>query len=97
MYGAFFEAPRRATVSSKRGKGMDGKWKEGEAKGKGKERRLRFEEEVDQEEVDEPVDDVDEGDEGRDIMGTLKGDLFDDEEEEEPDEKGMFCIPPRRR
>ena len=83
MYGDFFDAPRASVSSSSK----SGKSKRRTGTIASKRRGVRFtEDEVHMEEADQ---DEEIENRGRDFMGQLKQDLFDDEE---PEEQSMFHI-----
>lgn len=89
MYGDFFEAPKAAT--SRRAGPIKGNANKG-SKGKGKRKGhgVRFDEEQAEDEgIEEEADE--EEDDGRGIIGRLKGDLFDDDEGE-ADEQSTSCV-----
>ncbi|WWD16229.1 hypothetical protein CI109_100655 [Kwoniella shandongensis] len=90
-YADFFEPPRGSSKSQSKGKDKKGKGKGKPKKGKA----VRFDED---EEMDDGLEDEEEEpDVARGVMGRVKGDLFDDEDEEEQPEKKNLSAHEKRQ
>lgn len=86
MYKDFFAAPRSSKPAAKgKGKGKDGS--KADKKGKGKAKAVIFDEDDEEMDVDSVGDDEEDG---RDVMGRFKGDLFDSDDEEDAEEKSAY-------
>ncbi|KAK8869509.1 hypothetical protein IAR55_000074 [Kwoniella newhampshirensis] len=91
-YADFFEPPRGAAKPQSKGKD---KKRKGKGKLNGKGRGVRFDED---EVMDVDLeDDEEEPDVARGVMGRVKGDLFHDEDEEEPEKQNLSAHEKRQQ